>query len=73
LIAPSLSVANPSDSEKIKHELGWTPTMQDLSRIIESAWNWMQQHQDRYESGQSKSKKAKVKTDGEHRFFTFAF
>lgn len=38
-----------ASSDKIKRELGWTPTMQDLSRIIESAWNWMQQHPHGYE------------------------
>jgi UDP-glucose 4-epimerase len=43
---PAVLVAS---SEKIRRELGWTPTMQDLSVIIESAWNWMQEHPDEYE------------------------
>jgi len=42
---PAVLVAS---SEKIKRELGWTPTMQDLSVIIESAWNWMQEHPNGY-------------------------
>jgi len=44
---PAVLVAS---SEKIRRELGWTPTMQDLSVIIESAWNWMQEHPDGYEA-----------------------
>ena len=43
---PAVLVAS---SEKIKRELGWTPTMQDLRVIIESAWDWMQKHPDGYE------------------------
>src|SRR5436853_2210458 len=43
---PAVLVAS---SEKIKRELGWTPTMQDLRVIIESAWNWMQEHPNGYE------------------------
>jgi len=45
---PAVLVAS---SEKIRRELGWTPTMQDLSVIIKSAWNWMQEHPDGYEVG----------------------
>ncbi len=43
---PAVLVAS---SEKIKRELGWTPTMQDLRVIVESAWNWMQEHPEGYE------------------------
>ena len=35
---PSVLIAS---SEKIKSELGWTPELQDLRLIIESAWKWM--------------------------------
>jgi UDP-glucose 4-epimerase len=38
---PAVLVAS---SEKIKRELGWQPRLQDLRVIIESAWNWMQEH-----------------------------
>jgi UDP-glucose 4-epimerase len=43
---PAVLVAS---SEKIKRELGWTPTMQDLNVIVESAWKWMQEHPNGYE------------------------
>jgi len=36
---PAVLIAS---SEKIKRELGWNPTHQDLRVIIESAWRWMQ-------------------------------
>jgi UDP-glucose 4-epimerase len=39
-------VASP---EKIKRELGWNPTMQDLHTIISSAWHWMEAHPRGYE------------------------
>jgi UDP-glucose 4-epimerase len=42
---PAVLVAS---SEKIKRELGWTPTMQDLRVIIESAWSWMRAHPNGY-------------------------
>ena len=29
-----------ADSEKIKNGLGWAPEHDDLSFIIETAWNW---------------------------------
>ena len=38
---PAVLVAS---SEKIKRELGWQPTRQDLEVIIASAWRWMQAH-----------------------------
>jgi UDP-glucose 4-epimerase len=38
---PAVLVAS---SNKIKTELGWQPEFQDLHKIIESAWRWMQNH-----------------------------
>jgi UDP-glucose 4-epimerase len=43
---PAVLVASP---EKIKRELGWNPTMQDLHTIISSAWHWMEAHPRGYE------------------------
>lgn len=37
---PAVLIAS---SDKIKRELGWQPTKQDLNLIIESAWIWMQE------------------------------
>jgi UDP-glucose 4-epimerase len=42
---PSTLVAS---SEKVKRELGWKPTYQNLRVIIESAWQWMVTHPDGY-------------------------
>jgi UDP-glucose 4-epimerase len=36
--------------DKIKRELGWQPAMQDLHKIIASAWMWMQEHPNGYEN-----------------------
>ena len=47
---PAVLVAS---SEKIKRELGWSPEFQDLRKIVESAWAWMQAHPRGYE-GSSK-------------------
>ncbi len=44
---PAVLVAS---SDKIKRELGWQASMQDLRVIIESAWNWMQAHPRGYET-----------------------
>ncbi len=44
---PAVLIAS---SEKIKRELGWQPSMQDLRVIIESAWKWMQSYPNGYES-----------------------
>jgi UDP-glucose 4-epimerase len=33
-----------ADSTKIKQELGWTPRIPELERIVESAWRWFQRH-----------------------------
>jgi UDP-glucose 4-epimerase len=35
---PAVLIAS---SEKIQQELRWRPEQQDLSQIVESAWNWM--------------------------------
>jgi UDP-glucose 4-epimerase len=42
---PAVLVAG---SEKIKRELGWNPKFQDLSKIVGSAWTWIQAHPDGY-------------------------
>lgn len=38
---PAVLIAS---SEKIKKELGWEPSSQNLRAIVESAWAWMQTH-----------------------------
>ncbi|HEX5702745.1 MAG TPA: UDP-glucose 4-epimerase GalE [Pyrinomonadaceae bacterium] len=38
---PAVLIAS---SEKIKRELGWAPQFQDLRKIVDSAWQWLQQH-----------------------------
>ena len=38
-----------ASSEKIKTELGWQPEFQDLSLIIQSAWNWLTAHPQGFE------------------------
>jgi UDP-glucose 4-epimerase len=42
---PAVLVAS---SERIKKELGWKPKYQDLSKIIGSAWSWVQAHPNGY-------------------------
>lgn len=42
---PAVLIAS---SEKIKRELGWSPQFQDLRTIVESAWQWLQQHPEGY-------------------------
>lgn len=42
---PAVLIAS---SDKIKRELGWRPTHQDLRVIIETAWRWMQAHPEGY-------------------------
>jgi UDP-glucose 4-epimerase len=39
---PAVLIAS---SEKIKRELGWQPSQQDLKLIIQSAWNWISKRQ----------------------------
>jgi UDP-glucose 4-epimerase len=43
---PAMLVAS---SEKIKRELGWKPKFQDLSKIVGSAWAWLQAHPNGYQ------------------------
>lgn len=43
---PAFLVAS---SERIRNEHGWQPAMQDLRAIVQSAWNWMQEHPRGYE------------------------
>ena len=38
---PAVLIAS---SERIRRELGWQPTRQDLGVIVESAWAWMLAH-----------------------------
>ena len=40
---PAVLIAS---SKRIQRELGWAPQFQDLRKIIESAWNWLQDHPD---------------------------
>jgi UDP-glucose 4-epimerase len=43
---PAVLIAS---SARIRQELGWMPERQDLRTIIQSAWEWMQQHPSGYE------------------------
>jgi UDP-glucose 4-epimerase len=43
---PAVLIAS---SDRIRRELNWEPTMQDLRVIIESAWRWIQRHPRGYE------------------------
>jgi len=45
---PAMLVAS---SERIRRELGWRPKYQDLSKIIGSAWDWLQAHPSGYVIG----------------------
>ncbi|MEP6635194.1 MAG: UDP-glucose 4-epimerase GalE, partial [Acidobacteriota bacterium] len=47
---PAVLVAN---SSRIKEELRWNPQRQDLRKIIESAWTWLQDHPNGYEASNS--------------------
>ena len=38
---PAVLIAS---SDRIRRELGWRPTRQDLGTIVESAWAWMLGH-----------------------------
>jgi UDP-glucose 4-epimerase len=38
---PAVLIAS---SDRIKAELGWEPQFQDLRKIVESAWQWLQAH-----------------------------
>ncbi|HLY73193.1 MAG TPA: UDP-glucose 4-epimerase GalE [Planctomycetota bacterium] len=39
-----------ADSTRIRRELGWTPRIPELDRIIESAWRWIGRHPRGYET-----------------------
>jgi UDP-glucose 4-epimerase len=43
---PAVLIAS---SDKIKSELGWQPAYQDLRVIVQSAWDWMQDHPHGYQ------------------------
>ena len=43
---PAVLIAS---SDRIKSELGWKPEFQDLEKIVDSAWHWMQSHPNGYE------------------------
>lgn len=43
---PAVLIAS---SDKIKRDLNWSPSMQDLRSIIASAWDWMLEHPRGYE------------------------
>ena len=43
---PAVLIAS---SEKIKRELDWSPQFQDLRKIVESAWHWVQEHPHGYD------------------------
>lgn len=38
-----------ADSTKIKQELGWQPEFDNIHKIIETAWNWHQNHPNGFE------------------------
>jgi UDP-glucose 4-epimerase len=44
---PAVLIAS---SEVIRREIGWSPQYQDLETIVRSAWTWLQEHQNGYES-----------------------
>jgi UDP-glucose 4-epimerase len=43
---PAVLIAS---SEKIKRELNWAPVFQDMSKILGSAWKWLQNHPHGYD------------------------
>jgi UDP-glucose 4-epimerase len=48
---PAILCASP---EKLMRELGWRPRFSDLRRIVESAWNWMNNYPSGYSETHSK-------------------
>jgi UDP-glucose 4-epimerase len=46
---PGDSARLVASSQKIKRELGWTPTHDNLQEIISSAWEWHNSHPKGYE------------------------
>lgn len=47
---PAVLIAS---SNLIKKELGWSPQFQNLETIIASAWEWLKEHPNGYESGRT--------------------
>ena len=43
---PAVLIAS---SDRIKRELGWQPQFQDLSSIVQSAWDWLSKHPHGYD------------------------
>jgi UDP-glucose 4-epimerase len=54
-----------ASSEKIRRELGWKPEQQELRAIIASAWNWMQEHPNGYDSARAQED-GNLTTEGGH-------
>jgi UDP-glucose 4-epimerase len=44
---PSVLIAS---SSRIKSELGWAPKFQDMRKIVDSAWRWLQAHPRGYQA-----------------------
>jgi UDP-glucose 4-epimerase len=44
---PAVLIAS---SEMIRREMGWSPQNQDLETIVRSAWTWLHEHPNGYES-----------------------
>ncbi|WP_298864933.1 UDP-glucose 4-epimerase GalE [uncultured Gimesia sp.] len=54
---PVLAASN----EKISRELGWSPRYTTLETIIQTAWNWFQNHPDGYQSQTGPTREDKSK------------
>jgi UDP-glucose-4-epimerase GalE len=39
-----------ANADRLRSELGWTPQFTDLDDIVATAWEWLRQHPDGYES-----------------------
>jgi UDP-glucose 4-epimerase len=50
---PAVLIAS---STRIKQELGWSPQFQDLEAIVSSAWSWLKEHPNGYETWQAAEK-----------------
>ena len=40
-----------ASSDRIKQELGWRPTLEDVDTIVATAWRWRERHPSGYRSG----------------------
>jgi UDP-glucose 4-epimerase len=38
-----------ASSDRIRHELGWTPQYEDVDAIVETAWRWREKHPQGYQ------------------------